>query len=183
MSLALRKQQLQSVFACILEERMQGVPVINPLLSVNSDYFVHWQNYYLGVLVTPWFMNLMLLPANDETTKRLAALRVGSKETHGFPSGLYEFIVGMETGVGHFLSCSLFSPMFDFKDQAAANETAISVLQELLNVNNQECLDESDDADVSAEANGPIADARCDDQATLQPKSISRRTLLLGGDW
>ena len=44
---------------------MAGVPMLNPALRVQAVGFRHWQSHWLGVLVTPWFMNLMLLPRID----------------------------------------------------------------------------------------------------------------------
>ncbi len=135
------QQTLRQTFTHILQTRMQGIPVIHPLLQVNADNFVCWQGWYLGVLVTPWFMNLMLLPATDDAVETLATLRIGNKQTHCFPSGSYEFMVGAEEGIGRYLSCSLFSPMYQFQDQAAVLDTATAVLAELMNFDNLELLD------------------------------------------
>lgn len=132
---------LEKVFNLILKTRMQGIPVVNPALRVDARYLTRWNQYFLGVLITPWFMNLLLLPADTATAQTFSQLAVGSKQTHPFPSGPYEFIVGEEEGLGRYQSCSLFSPMFDFADQQAALDTAAAVLQELMKQENHEKID------------------------------------------
>lgn len=140
-SMADWQAKLSETFTRIQHTRMAGVPVIHPDIQVNADYFVPWGDDYLGVLITPWFMNLVLLPGNEERAALVNARRIGSKLTHIFPSGGYEFIVAHEESLGCYQSCSLFSPMFDFQDQAAALDTAVHVLQELMNADNEEILD------------------------------------------
>lgn len=56
---------LETVFNGVLETRMRGVPVINPALSVQAVGFNPFNGDWLGVLITPWFMNLLLLPGPD----------------------------------------------------------------------------------------------------------------------
>ena len=141
LTLADWQTRLVATFSHIEQTRMQGVPVLNPALQVNADHFIPWQDYFLGVMITPWFMNLMLAPATAETSQQFAELKLGKKQTHVFPSGPYEFIIGHEDELGFFQSCSLFSPMFDFADQTAALDTAAAVLQELMKVENLEELD------------------------------------------
>ena len=46
----------------IQRERMADIPLLNPALEVQAVGFSVWEAYCLGVLITPWFMNLMLLP-------------------------------------------------------------------------------------------------------------------------
>ena len=70
-------------------------------------------------------MNLMLLPLADD---EWAALPSGTKINRPFPSGTYEFILGEEEGVGRYLMCSLFSPVFEFQNQEAAVATAEAVI-------------------------------------------------------
>lgn len=181
------QELLVESFTHIQHTRMQGVPVINPKLHVNADYFIPWQDYFLGVLVTPWFMNLMLLPASNEALSGLRQKRIGEKETHVFPSGPYEFIVGTEADLGRYLSCSLFSPMFDFSDQVAVMDTAAAVLGELMKEENLEIIDARPQpkeqlADSEAESlNVESENAEAEYVSTATPKGLSRRQLLTGG--
>ena len=108
---------------------MQGLPFVHPDLLVEAVGFQVWQGGCLGVLVTPWFMNLMLLPGAGDSW---ATLRVGEKCSYALPSGTYEFVLGEEAGIGRYMSCSLFSPMQAFVDHAAAVATADQVMVALM---------------------------------------------------
>ena len=70
-------------------ERMQGLAIVNPALEVEAVGFAPWQDHWLGVMVTPWFMNLVLLP---RVRSRWQSIPVGGKRTLQFPAGVYEFI-------------------------------------------------------------------------------------------
>ena len=126
-------QQLEQTFTRIQQERMEGVPVLNNRLSVKAIGFHQWKDYQLGILVTPWFMNLILLPNMDEISSEM---KVGNTKSFVFPSGVYDFIVGHEKQFGFYLNCSLFSPMFEFEDQAAAELTAKEALAAIMNEEN-----------------------------------------------
>ena len=105
---------------------MAGVPILHPQLRVEAVGFRACEAGVVGVLVTPWFMNLMLFPANQETPPP-----IGSTVEHQFPSGRYGFTAAEEPGLGHYQICSLFSPMFEFPDHATAALTAEEALAEL----------------------------------------------------
>lgn len=129
---------LESKFNLIHQQRMGDIPILNDKIKVTAVGFQHWQKSYLGILITPWFMNLMLLPGKSENWDNLELL---NKHRHHFPSGSYTFITGHEDGIGKYQMCSLFSPMFDFADHDAAVETAEVAIQELLNADNVEQID------------------------------------------
>ncbi len=189
------RRQLEQAFRHIQHERMADMPVINDKLEVAAVGFEPWQDCYLGILVTPWFMNLMLLPQQPEQWNDCAEL---SKQCRVFPSGQYSFITGYEAAIGKYQACSLFSPMFEFADQAAALETAQIALQELLNEENIDTPDidsqqieniwngtEAKPDDV-AEAAASLSDDEKKsllEQPSLEQKlqqPISRRELLRG---
>ncbi len=120
------KLELESVFDEIRTKRMADVPILNSALAVEAVGFEEHDDSLLGVLVTPWFMNLMLLPKEkgawgEEVT--------GEKSTLDLPAGRFEFIAGRENGIGEYRMCSLFSPMFEFGDHATAVATAAAVME------------------------------------------------------
>lgn len=141
--------QLEVIFATIWHERMSDVPVINDKLKVETTGFHDWNGHVLGVLVTPWFMNLMMLPGEKG---QWSDLRAGEKQSFAFDAGPFEFIVGEEPGLGKFMSCSMFSPMFEFEDHEAAMATANAVIEGLFDEGNQEMFKPQklgeDDVDV-----------------------------------
>lgn len=123
-------QALESTFIAIQQERMQGIPILNPALHVEAVGFQTWENACLGILITPWFMNLLILPLVADKPAQLPS--TDEKKSYQFPSGIYEFLVSYEANLGIYQSCSLFSPMFDFADQAMARETAQAILTLLM---------------------------------------------------
>ncbi len=129
---------LESTFNTIYKERMHDVPIINDKIEVHVVGFQQWQKSYLCIMITPWFMNIMLLPGETENWDEK---RETASSTHTFPSGSYTFLVGFEPGIGKYQMCSLFSPMFEFADNDAAVETAEVAIKELMNIENVEETD------------------------------------------
>ncbi|MDD2761765.1 MAG: [NiFe]-hydrogenase assembly chaperone HybE [Methylomonas sp.] len=123
------ERTLEQTFNYILETRMQGIPVVNPALAVEALGFVRANADWVGILITPWFMNLMLLPGmGSDWTERWP----GSKFEEAFPYGVFEFTVAGEPQLGCYAQCSLFSPMFQFQNQDDARNAAQAALQALL---------------------------------------------------
>jgi [NiFe] hydrogenase assembly HybE family chaperone len=108
--------------------RMAGLPVVNPALEVQAVGFQPWQGHWLGIVITPWFMNLTLAP---QVPGQWVALPLGDKRRLRFPAGDFEFISANDAAFGDFQVCSLFSPMHDFADRAAAHLVAQLSLQAL----------------------------------------------------
>jgi [NiFe] hydrogenase assembly HybE family chaperone len=120
---------LETVFNGILDTRLRDVPIVNPALSVQAVGFSRFDEDWLGVLITPWSMNLLLLPGPDsEWPQQLP----GSKLVQRYPYGAFEFTLASEAQLGSYAQCSLFSPMFQFEDQAMALTAAQAALQGLL---------------------------------------------------
>jgi [NiFe] hydrogenase assembly HybE family chaperone len=117
---------LETCFIQIQQQRMVDVPILNPALRVQSVDFQLFQQTWIGVLITPWFMNLLYLRDDN--------LMIGAKITHIFPAGQFEFIINYEKELGFYQSCSLYSPMFDFQQQEIAVQTAQAALQALLKI-------------------------------------------------
>lgn len=125
---AARVRQIQAVFERIAATRMAGLPVCHPGLRVAAVGFEPLPDepgVLLGVLVTPWFMNLVRLPLDPARPPQLAerASAIRAIGPHRFA-----FIGAFEPELGGYESCSLFSPMHEFADQAAAEATAREVL-------------------------------------------------------
>jgi [NiFe] hydrogenase assembly HybE family chaperone len=119
---------LQEAFHAIHDERMRGLPFVNEALQVEAVGFREWEGRWLGILITPWFMNLVLMP---HRAGQWAAVKVGDAWRYRFPAGAFEFVGGHDPAVGEFQACSLFSPVFEFDDQDTARLTAIAALDAL----------------------------------------------------
>lgn len=120
-----RTKALVTDFTEVWHGKMRDLPMVNKALHVQAVGFRRHDGRPLGVLISPWFMNLILLPGEDEDW---SALQAGAKESVGFPSGDYEFIHNTRDMVGGYKACSLFSPMGEFTSQAQAVDVAQAVM-------------------------------------------------------
>jgi [NiFe] hydrogenase assembly HybE family chaperone len=168
---------LERVFSRIHRERMHGVPILNPALRVQCVGFRPWGEHCLGVLITPWFLNIVLLPCEPDAWD---GLRVGQKVLHGFPSGPYELIVGHEDDIGRYQMCSLFSPVFEFEDQAAAVAVAEVVLQGLMNEDNRDGTSMREQEIARIWQGEPETADDPPEPEPLMARSLRRRDLLRG---
>ena len=120
---------LSAAFERVWRERMSGLPIVNPRLAVAAVGLRSWEGGWLGAVVTPWCIDLVLLPAGRSPGCPSAP---GSTVPCEFPSGHYDFVVGELPGIGRCLLCNLFSPVFEFDDQESAVEVARTALDLLL---------------------------------------------------
>ena len=134
-----------------IARRMAGLGFVNPALQVEAVAFEPWQGHWLGVMVTPWFMNLVLMPRDRSLWQPLPP---GAKRKLPFPAGVYEFIGADDALIGEHQTCSLFSPMHDFQDQAAARLVARLARQALFDPANAE-VPAFPQADLSPGARAP----------------------------
>jgi [NiFe] hydrogenase assembly HybE family chaperone len=121
-------QRVEHAFAQVQATRMQDLPFLNPALRVEAVGFRVWDGRYLGILITPWFMNLVLLPQDPAQWRHV---RYGDSVAYQLPAGVFEFISAREAQIPDYQSCSLFSPMFEFGDQDGARATAVAALDAL----------------------------------------------------
>jgi len=121
---------VESVFERIDRERMRDVPLCNRALAVEATDFIEWSGVWVGVVTTPWAMNLLVLPGHGAEGSFMP-LRVGQTREREFPSGAYPFMGNHESGLGEYHYCPLFSPMDSFEDPAAARAVAQATLDAL----------------------------------------------------
>lgn len=107
--------------------RMQDMPVYNPALAVEAVGFREHLGRQVGVIVTPWFMNLTVLPSPQD----LGTWQAGEVTRLALPSGRYDFVVSEAGDNGPIATCSLFSPMQDFSDREAARVAALAAADAL----------------------------------------------------
>lgn len=114
-----RIDALIEVFTRIGDERMRDLSLYNARLRVDALGFRPWTDrsghkWLAGILVTPWFMNFMLLPSDPAL---LAGEQVASKRRVDMPKGEIIFTLGEVEEFGRYLAHSLHSPMGNFTDQ------------------------------------------------------------------
>jgi len=135
-------ERVADAYESIWHTRMQDLPFLNPKLRVEAVGFRPWEGQWLGALVTPWSLNLLLLPGGEGQWTSLAP---GSERFVTFPAGRFRFIAGLEAGLGESHSCSLFSPVLEFADHEAARLTAAAALGALF------------EAEALADRPGPVS--------------------------
>ena len=164
--------RLRDHYQYVYTHKMNDIPIVNNKLEVEVVGFVDWGHdksksaAEVGVLITPWFMNIVLLP--KESMKQ--EVRVGKTANILFPDGEYSFLTQLDEEFGVYLTCSLFSPMFEFKTQEQARGTAEAVIQQLMQTKKFK----------QAEENKEIEEQRIKDEEILN-KVSSRRAFLRGG--
>lgn len=193
----LLKARIERCFRAIETERMAGIPILNPALRVEVAGLRPHGEAWLCILVTPWFMNVMMLPSAVETTGAQAPMpgAVGSKTLVAFPAGQFEMIHGFEAEIGHYSMCSLFSPMHEFADHESAVLAAQAALASLLEADREadpdagmamiwrgeRPADREPDASYVTGENGPAADeAQAAEASGERDATLDRRSLLLG---
>ena len=142
------------------DDRISGLPIYHDKLSVEAVGFQVWEGRLVGVLITPWFMNLVLLPGDGEEWSDLPA---GSATEWEFPSGTYQFRTSVIDAVGVHLSAVLFSNVKAFSDQDTARAVAYQIMTRI--------LQETSGLDVTE------SDARTAEEGVLR-KPVTRRGLL-----
>lgn len=170
---------VEQTFARIHRENMQGIPILNSRIRVQALGFQHYQERVVGVVITPWLMNMVLLPGEGEDWSDLA---LGHKRFHNFPAKKYKFMVNEIDGIGFCQTHSLHSPMNEF----SSHEHAVSVAQDFLDKLMVDSSPASEDL-VDEDLLGRIMrgeetpKVNLDDFATIQPNESSIPIKIVSG--
>ena len=150
--------------------RMAGFAFVNPALRVEPVGFAPWQGAWLGVMVTPWCMNLVLAPRDPASWQPLAP---GAKRTYRFPAGDYEFVGAVDDAVGEYRVCSLLSPLLEYDDHETARLVAMLA---------RDALFDPAHADPSVVARPrPLAQLEANLAAPMSKRAFLRGRFLGGG--
>lgn len=126
----LRISSLAVHFREIADTRMRDLPFYNAHLEVEAWGFAPFaDDSLLGVLITPWFMNLVVLPLTPEPVE---ASRYGQSRSIALPAGARKFLYSGDEATGAFWAHSLHSPMQRFASPAHARGEAKARLAEVL---------------------------------------------------
>ena len=154
-----------------IAQRMDGLNFVNAAIEVEAVGFAPWESHWLGVMVTPWCINLMLLPRDASAWNSLPQ---GEKLCYRFPAGDYDFISSRDETVGEYQMCSLVSPVLEIPDHATACEVATLARAALLDPANAPVPDEPTQ---SQDEPGPGLVAQLETQAHAP---MSKRDFLRG---
>ena len=156
---------------------MAGVPILNPALEVRAVGFHRSAAGCLGVLITPWFISLVLLPCEGDDWQERP---IGSAHTYTFPSGSYQFLMAEEKDIGRFQSCSLLSPVLELRDQASALEVAFAALGALVDPRNLDSASSTHAGEIAQRWQAQADENPDAPNRSLGERPISRRDLLRG---
>jgi [NiFe] hydrogenase assembly HybE family chaperone len=138
---------VEEAFFRIQRDQMSDVPILNPALSVEAIDFQRWQGDWLGIVVTPWCMSMLLVPGSSENW---VSTGENKRRFVKFPAGDFAFLGSEEVELGEYQSCPLFSPMGKFSSQSEATMTARASMIALLTV--QQAPADKPKAEKSADA-------------------------------
>lgn len=120
-------------YAKVWREQMQDLPFVNPALQVEAIGFRLVDGDWVGMVITPWFINLFLLPGGGTLWQDLPS---GEQRRVAFPVGELEFIADNnpdpDAPITAFQYCPLIHPVLHLPDQATAREAALAALTALL---------------------------------------------------
>lgn len=120
---------VEKAFFRIQREQMADVPILNHSLGVEAVDFQRWRGHWLGVVVTPWCLSVLLVPGSEVDWQSTGDNR---RRFVSFPAGNFAFLGSAADELGEYQSCSLISPMGQFATQAQAVMTARASLVALL---------------------------------------------------
>ena len=121
-------ERIADIYRGIFSRAMSDVAICNGRLAVEAVDFRPFGALALGIVVTPWFMNVTLAPCGEGA---LPPAPPGAAAPVALPAGQVDFIAGELDGFGPLWTCSLFSPMDEFADQAGARATAVAAMEAL----------------------------------------------------
>jgi [NiFe] hydrogenase assembly HybE family chaperone len=97
-----------------VDATMRGLPFYNDTVPLETHGFArHDHDAMIGVLITPWFMNVMIVPLVADMA--INWNRMGEKRLVDLPAGPRHFIYGGDETLGVWWMHSLASPMDKFK--------------------------------------------------------------------
>ena len=131
--------KLLAAYRETVQPKMCGLPMYNAELQIEAVGFALRDGRLSGVLLTPWCMNLVLLPDESDEWHKLPHGKTIDVE---FPSGRQSCLLSAPEGIVPHLSLPLFTTVQDFPDQDTARRVAEETLRLLY-------LDANDDQPVS----------------------------------
>ncbi|MCO7509191.1 hydrogenase-2 assembly chaperone [Serratia fonticola] len=114
---------LETAFQAIADGEMQDLPFFQPQIPVRACGFQLFEQQWVGTILTPWMLSLLVLPGPEQVWQPHA---VGDKLALSLPCGSVRFIVGEIAGCGQYLACSLMSPL----DRHLGADQALALAQQ-----------------------------------------------------
>lgn len=117
---------LEAHYRHVWQTRMHDMPFINAALGVEAIGFARYQGDWLGVVITPWFLNLLLVSGGGQLWGDIPA---GERRYLSLPCGTLQFIADDDPDIGPYQYCPLIAPVTDLADMAQARLVADDALK------------------------------------------------------
>lgn len=120
---------LEAHYQQLWETRMRGLPFVNPALEVAAVGFRQHEGDWLGVVVTPWFLNLFLISGGGRLWGDIPA---GERRYLNLPCGTLQFLADDDPHLGPYQYCPLIAPVSGLVSMEQALTAARDALTALL---------------------------------------------------
>lgn len=146
-----------------LAGRMAGAPGYNAALTVVAAGFRPWRGGWVGAVVTPWAVQLLLLSGIEQDESAPAP---GERRIHLFPGGEWTLMGLNLEGYGMVQAAPLLASVAGLETQAQAESAALAAFHQVM----------------AAEGAGFFASARSSDAPSQasEKRAVSRRDFLRG---
>lgn len=158
---------LEALYQKVYQEEMQGLPICNEKIKVEAVDFQLYQDQWLGVLVTPWFTNLLIIRQQGQDWPEFK-LAKGNEQLFTFPVGEIKFTPRFEPELGSYLCCSLVSPMAELGSHQQAIIDAKHAMRQLTQIPIDIKIIDTKESDATA------------DKESLNEEQQSRRSFFRG---
>jgi len=98
----------------------------NPALAVEAIGFTRYAGDWLGVIVTPWFLRLYLVPGGGSLWGEIP---LGRSRYINLPSETMQFVADADPELGPFQFSTLIDPTSLLSDMGAARQMALRIMQ------------------------------------------------------
>ena len=117
---------LEAHYRHVWETRMRDLPFVNAALSVEAVGFQRLNGDWVGVVITPWFLNLVLVSGGGELWGDIPA---GERRYLNLPCGTMQFIADDDPDIGPYQYCPLIAPVDKLPDMATARFVAADAIK------------------------------------------------------
>lgn len=117
---------LEAHYQNVWQTRMHDLPFVNAALGVEAIGFARYEGDWLGVVITPWFLNLLLVSGGGQLWGDIPA---GERRYLNLPCGTLQFIADDDPDIGPYQYCPLIAPVSDLADMAQARLIAADALK------------------------------------------------------
>ncbi len=149
---------LEAHYRHVWQTRMHDLPFINAALGVEAIGFARYEGDWLGVVITPWFLNLLLVSGGGQLWGDIPA---GERRYLSLPCGTLQFIADDDPDIGPYQYCPLIAPVSNLADMATARQVAADALQTVFG--------------PPADASAPAAPLLAEDKPAVSRRGFFRR--------